>query len=380
MNIDKIAHTPSVALADRARVLRASGAEIITLQTGEPSWGTCPAIVESCAVALNEGMTRYSYMAGLPELLDAIIETNTHEFGSSYNNQAIQITHGAVQGISAVISSLIEHGDEVLVFEPAWPTVNSLITINGATPVSVPSMDESRLIDSFSELITEKTKALYVNSPNNPTGKCISPKTFRKIIDIADKNDLYVISDEVYRFFQYEGEPLPCDRFNYRKFILVDSFSKKHCMTGWRIGYVSASKDIISKVGKASQVGITHVAPFVQQAAIIALKSPEAAQYAGALLDDLKVKSVAVDNELSKMKIKSVSSFGAFYRFVYLPRDLDDIGFSEFLLSEYGVCVVPGSAYGDSGKGYIRFSFAGDLPRTLEGIRRIANCIKNFSN
>lgn len=371
MNIDQFELTPSVALADRARTLKAAGRDIVALQTGEPHADTCPTIVSAAYKALRNGHTRYSFFNGLPELRDAIKENLIDEGMSAVRRRDVLVTHGAVQGIAAAIAALVEYEDEVVILEPAWPTVKAIVRLCGGIPVMVAVRDNCSVLEAVGAAITPRTRLIYLNSPNNPTGALIAPDVFSGILDLANKYGVFVLSDEVYRYFRFGGEDLASSRFDYERFIFADSFSKKFCMTGWRVGYLVATELVATRIAKATQVLITNVAPFVQYGALAALTCAESLSYAKVVRDDLERKSGLVASLLADAGLQSIDANGAFYRFIRLGAGLDDIVFSARLLDEYDVSVVPGSAYGDCGRGSIRISFAGVLREIEIGIERI---------
>jgi aspartate/methionine/tyrosine aminotransferase len=368
MNIDKIHATPSVALSDKVRDLKESGISVIELQIGEPAKLPCNDVVKAGADAILGGMSRYSYTKGLPHLRNAILEE------ANGNNLDVIITHGAVHGLFSVIAACIEYGDEVIILEPAWSTVRSIVEICGGTPIPVSFLNDSSIHNIVLKSITKKTKAIYVNFPNNPTGVMISQKDFNDIVKIANQFGIYVLSDEVYSHFDFYSVGLPENRFDYDRFVCLNSFSKKYCMTGWRIGYVLSNTSFVTKVAKVSQVSITHVAPFCQQAAYTAITSETAKEHAEKLSSELYSNMIAVNKAIRFNRLEALEAGGAFYKFIKLPTGFCDIEFSDYLLENYRVCVVPGSAYGLSGAGYIRISYAGIIDDVLQGINLISNC------
>tara|TARA_Y100001935_G_C17309130_1_gene514521 strand:- start:919 stop:2064 length:1146 start_codon:yes stop_codon:yes gene_type:complete len=380
MNINDIKPTPSVALADLSRELKAKGREIITLQTGEPDFNTPSHVKEKTNFAIESNQTKYSYSSGLPELRSFLAETYTNTYQLEMKKDQFIVTAGAVQGISSVISAMIELNDEVIILEPAWPTVKSLVLNNGGIPKCISFLDNENLLNDIKKNISSATKLVYLNFPNNPSGELISSKTFIQILDLLKKKNIYLVSDEVYEYFDFVNDSdmsLPPQRFKYENFICINSFSKKYCMTGFRIGYVySADLDALKNVSLASQINITNVPEFTQQAALEAISHPDSKKFINQMYSVLRDRFYSVDEILQNHQLNALNGGGAFYKFIHINKD--DISFSEHLLKDFSVCVVPGSAYGECGKNFIRITYAEKIEKVKEGINRIAESLKNF--
>jgi aspartate/methionine/tyrosine aminotransferase len=309
MYIDKITQTPSVYLADLARKLELRGEKVIKLQTGDPVFDTHPLVVEAASHALKSGYTHYSFAQGLPLLRRKIAEELNYEVCSDLSERNILITNGAAQGIFSVFVALLEQFDEVLILEPNWPTVDSAITINGGIPVKINFFLESEIIDNLERKFTPKTKAICFNTPNNPTGKSLGRETLSKVITWAMSKNIYIIADEVYRYLQYGDYNTSLKTINeYSRYIFVDSFSKKYAMTGWRIGYVASSVEVINKVLKASQINLTHVAPFIQLGAFEALSNVEVQRHCESMKYGYdKKRQKVLENLINNIDIKIIS-------------------------------------------------------------------------
>lgn len=372
MNIDKITPTPSVALADEARKLELSGKSVIKLQTGDPDFNTHPNIIKAAEAAIAQGLTHYSFSRGLPELRTAIADMINRETASVLDENNVLVTCGAVQGMQSIFSAILEAGDEVIILEPNWPTVDSLVIVNGGNPVKINFFVEENIIGALDNAYTNKSKAIVINFPNNPTGAILSKETIASIVNWAISKDLYVVADEVYRFFQYGTYVTTIELVkHYAKYIFLDSFSKKFAMTGWRVGYVVSSRDVITSIAKASQLAITHIPPFIQKAAVAALQDEDSLRYCEMMkgvYDDRRKQLLkyCVDNG-----IPYIDPAGAFYLFLKLPDNINDRDFCKSLLELSLVCVVPGISFGLAGKGYIRISYANDFKQVQEGLERI---------
>ncbi len=205
MNIDLIQATPSVALADVARRLNGEGISVIELQTGDPDFSTPSVIVEAASRALRDGHTHYSYGGGLPQLRDRLASALNTEFSATLERENILVTHGAAQGIAAIVSALVELGDEVIILEPNWTTLDSIVTLNGGRVIKVAhTSDDDRLLNQLEAARTHRTRMLCFNSPNNPTGSVFSADRIARLVDWARHHGLYVLSDEVYRSITFD--------------------------------------------------------------------------------------------------------------------------------------------------------------------------------
>lgn len=381
MNIDFIKPTAAVSLADIARTMELDGKKVIKLQTGDPDFSTHSSIINAANNALKKGHTHYSFSQGLPKLRELIADSVASEILSPIKKEQVVITSGAVQAISAIISALIEPKDEVIIFEPNWPTVDSLVILMGGIPVKVNTLDDNAdVVKLLDAVYSEKTKMIYFNSPNNPTGVVLSQDTIKEIADWAIKKDVYLIADEVYRYMQFVNKPSTSLMYlkRYAKYIFVDSFSKKFAMTGWRIGYCVGSESVIKRVAKASQITMTHVAPFIQFGAIEAMTNVESLEYAKKMLESYKERRNVILSICNELSIDFVHPDGAFYLFIKLPNDIDDQYFSKKLLDKSFVCTVPGTGFGNSGRGYVRISFANDLNQVAQGLELVKSAISDI--
>ncbi len=379
MNIDLIQATPSVALADVARRLNGEGISVIELQTGDPDFSTPSVIVEAASRALRDGHTHYSYGGGLPQLRDRLASALNTEFSATLERENILVTHGAAQGIAAIVSALVELGDEVIILEPNWTTLDSIVTLNGGRVIKVAhTSDDDRLLNQLEAARTHRTRMLCFNSPNNPTGSVFSADRIARLVDWAGHHGLYVLSDEVYRSITFDVQHASVleHMADSDRLLFVDSFSKRYAMTGWRVGFVVGHRDVMSRVAKSSQIMITNVAPFVQYGALAALESPETSNAAIGMRDSYRERRDALLLSCEQEGLEVLYPDGAFYLFVRVLDD--DVTFAKRLLDESRVCAVPGSAYGSSGAGWLRLTFAAPLEDVQEGIRRVTTLMRKL--
>lgn len=379
MNIDTIKPTAAVALADIARTLEHEGKKVVKLQTGDPDFATHDVVISAANKAMADGYTHYSFTQGLPVLRDKLASLINEEINSELTKDNLLITHGAAQAFASVMSSLLEENDEVLIFEPNWPTIDSLVTLNGGKPIKIDSTDLTNIKARLDALCTPKTVMVSFNSPNNPTGQVLPQGVIDTICKWAIDKDLYIVADEVYRFLQYDNTSTSIQYLpSYSKYIFIDSFSKKYAMTGWRIGYVASSSDVIKKITKSSQLTITNVAPFSQLAALEALSNAESLAYSEKMKEEYASRCEHIKNRCSELGLEYIVPEGAFYLFIKLPEGVNDVDFCNDLLYQKYVCVVPGSGFGKAGMGYVRISYANELATVLKGIELIHQTINEL--
>jgi aspartate aminotransferase len=380
---DKLEQSPTVALADKVRGLEAIGKKIIPLHTGDPDFSTHPVILEECNKFLRDGLTHYSNSRGLPELREAIASYNDNRYGSKINpGENILLTHGGIHAFYIAIKSILNVGEEVLVPDPTWISHVNIIKSCGGTPVEYALSEENGFLpdpDALVKLLTPKTRAIVINFPSNPLGVVADKILLKRILEFAEKNNLLVISDEVYDHIVFNGlsysSTLSFPEFRDRV-IVCQSFSKTFAMTGWRIGYMIAPKYIIDQALKMCQCTVTNIAPFIQKAALAGLMSNDVRKYVEEMRQEYERRADLVINLLGKhpdRKINTVKPGGAFYFFVDI-RNMgwgDSIQTSIKILEDLSVAVVPGSAFGKQGEGYIRITFATSEANIMEGFQKL---------
>lgn len=356
-----------LTIFSKAKQLEESGKEIIHMEVGEPDYSP-PARV-GAALAESFRMRRYHYTDthGIPELRDAIA---LKEGGGTSKHQVI-VTPGGRFAVFSAITSLIRAGQELIVIEPAWPAYKECADFIGAkTRVLCTTIADKWLPDTqkLEEMINPSTKMIILNYPNNPTGKVLDSKTTEKIVSIAKDNGLYLLSDEVYADYVF-SEFKSIRTYSYDKSILVGSFSKRYAMTGFRVGYGIANKDIISKMARVQAAGITSVAEPMQLAALAALPADPAEN-----IKLMKMRLEFICRKLKEMSLRLVEPKGAMYAYPELPKG-EDIPIIQELL-DHGVAIAPGSGFGNSYKRFVRIS-ACQPEKVLErGLEIMASVIR----
>lgn len=378
--VAKLAPSATVSLPDKARELRKKGIDVIDLSEGQPHFDTPKPIKESAKEALDAGMVFYVESAGLPELRSEIKAKLERENTIDVPISQIMVTVGAKQAIFTAMLCTIDPGDEVLIPDPYWGSHASMVEIAGGKPISVPMRYEKGFridTDKMKEMVTPKTKMIVLSSPHNPTGMVISKEEIESVVDICTRNEILAMADEIYEKMVYDG----ARHYSIGSFpgmedlaITVNGFSKPYSMTGWRLGYVAAGKDVMSRMLIVQQHSVTHPSAFVQKAGITALRDcnkdvEEMVKYYREARD-------YIVPELNKSNIfRCDIPKGAFYAF---PR-IDDpsmtsAGMCDLLLEKAKVLAVPGSGFGRYGEGYVRFVYAqamDTLRKTVESIKRL---------
>lgn len=358
----------TIALADRVRRMKAQGIPVIGLQTGDPDFDTPQPIIDAATEAMQAGYTHYSNSRGLPALREAIAHRLSSEHNANYNPvNEILVTHGAIHAYYTSLQAILNVGDAVLVPDPSWQTHANMVKVLRGEAIRVPSSPENNFFPTLAawrEALTPNTRALVLNTPCNPTGMVADRAYLQHVVDFAIEHDLYILSDEVYDNLLYGVAHVSVASLEgaRERTLLLNSMSKTYAMTGWRIGYLCAPSHIIDNALKASQHSITNVAEFVQRAAIVALNDPEVAAATQHMRDAYAkrrqlVLDVAANHPNSPIKI--IEPQGAFYFFLDVRElSMSSNAIAEAILNEVQVCVVPGSAYGTQGEGFLRMTTA----------------------
>jgi aspartate aminotransferase len=349
----------------KAKQLEASGKKIIHMEVGEPDYSPPAAVGNSLAESFKQRQYHYTDTRGIPKLRDAIARK---EYVAE---DQVVVTPGGRFAVFGAITSLLKPGQELVVIEPAWPAYKECADFIGARTKVLRTTLESKWtpdLKQLEEMVNPSTKMIALNYPNNPTGKVLDSKTMEKIVSIAKDNGLYLLSDEVYADYAFK-KFTSINEYGYDRSILVSSFSKRYAMTGFRVGYAVAEKDIIAKMAKVQAVGITSVAEPVQHAALAAL-----GEDATENVRTMKKRLDFVCRKLKEMSLRFVEPDGAMYVYPEIPRG-DDISLVERLL-EKGVAIAPGSGFGDYYRQFVRIS-ACQPEKTLErGLDMMASAIR----
>ena len=373
----------TVAISDHARQLQQEGIDVINLGSGDPDFSTPQYICDAGIQAIQQGFTHYVDSKGTPQLRKAIAEKYSREQGLTYDpNKEIIATAGGKVALYISLSAIVEQGDEVLIFEPAWVSYRPIVQLLQGVPVGIPLQfaDNFLITDEVMEKhISKRTKAIIVNSPSNPTGRVLSEKELESIARIAKKYDLWVLTDDIYEKIIYDGRhhktlaSLP-DMQN--RTIVVNGMSKAYAMTGWRLGYIAAPADIIKEILKVQQQLVTCAASFTQVAGQAALAGgPQAITNMVAEYDRRRQVITAALNEIPGVTCPLPE--GAFYFFPRVDyKGMDSMELAKHLLDKAHVAVTPGSAFGQAGEGCIRLTYAISLENLQEAVKRLKIALK----
>lgn len=380
--IQALSPSLTIAIATLAKELKASGRDILSFSAGEPDFDTPRKIKEEAIKAINEGFTRYTAVAGIPELLEAVSGKLKRDNNLDYLPNQIITSNGAKQSLFNLFQATIDDGDEVIIPAPYWVTYPELVIYSGGIPVIVDTDEKNGFKMTAKQLqqaITPKTKMVVLTSPSNPTGCVYSKNELQEIAEVLKGTDILVASDEMYEkliFGTSFTSTASISEDMFERTITINGLSKSVAMTGWRFGYLATpKKELISAMNKLQSQSTSNINSITQKAAIIALNGEVDAE-----IEQMRQAFEARANEATNLfnEIEGMSVVrpqGAFYLFVNI-KDIsnDSIGFCKELLQETGVAVVPGIGFGS--EGYFRFSFASDMTTIQEGIRRI----KKFVN
>ncbi len=357
---------------------------VISLGVGEPDFVTSWSVREACILSLEQGHTSYTANAGLIELRKEISAYLRNSFSVKYAPEAeVMVTVGASQALDLALRAIINPGDEIIIVEPTFVSYGPLVTLAGGVPVAIQTRPEDGFKlqpDQIEEVITERTKAILICSPNNPTGSLLSKEELVKISEVVKKHNLLVISDEIYAELSYDEDYTSMASIDgmYDHTILVSGFSKGFAMTGWRLGFVAAPKEILQAMLKIHQYTMMCAPTMAQHAAIEALQ--------GGKQDVLEMKKSYrqrrnyIVHSLNEIGLPCHMPGGAFYAFPsVINSGLTSEEFAEQLLMEEKVAVVPGSVFGSSGEGYIRCSYASSLDSLQEAIKRMGRFMEKYN-
>ena len=351
--------------------------EVISLGVGEPDFTTPPQIIEEGVRSLRAGRTHYTSNYGTLELRRALAGHLERRYGVGYDPEGeICVTVGASEAVAATMAAIVDPGDEVILHEPSYVAYTPSVVFNGGTPVYVATrMETGFSLDpsAVEAAITPRSKVLFLGYPCNPTGAVLPSSTLRALAEIAVRHDLLVVSDEIYDRLVYSDHrheaisALPGMR---QRTVLLGGFSKAYAMTGWRVGYVCAPRHLLEGIVKVHQYEIMSAPTTAQDAALVALTGAE--QDVLRMVDEYDRRRHLVVDGLNRIGLPTFEPKGAFYAFPRISgTGLTASGFSERLLFEQRVAVIPGDAFGPSGEGHVRACYATDYDQLGEALTRI---------
>jgi aminotransferase len=349
---------------------------VISLGVGEPDFVTPWHIIESSFYSVERGHTSYTSNLGLMELREAICDSLGRKFTVDYDPRSeVLVTTGVSEALDLAMRALVSPGDEVIVIEPCYVSYKACVHLAGGIPVIVDTRVENDFrvtAQDISQRLTDRTKAIVLSYPNNPTGAIMDRSTLQEIAELAAKHDLIIISDEIYEELTYEGThtcmaSLPGMR---DRTVLLNGFSKAYAMTGWRIGYAAGNSDIIGAMMRVHQYTMLCAPIMAQKAAIEALRHGETEMRR--MVSEYDHRRRFIVEKLNSIGLSCFEPKGAFYAFPSIAASgLSSEEFCGRLLEEEAVAVVPGNAFGQSGEGFVRCSYATSLEEIEEAVRRM---------
>ena len=384
--------SPTLSMNAKATALKAAGEDITNFGVGEPDFDTPENIKEAAVKALKEGFTKYTAVGGIDELKAAIIEKFRTDNGLEYEKDEILVSCGAKHSLYNIAEALFGPGDEVIIPAPYWVTYPDQVLLNDATPVIVATEEKSSFMidpELLKSRLTDKTKALVLNSPSNPTGLAYDREHLEKIAELAIRHDFYIISDEIYEKLVYDGfrhySIASLGEDIKQRTVVVNGLSKSHSMTGWRIGFTAGPKDITKAMTNIQSQSTSNATSIAQKAAVEALTGPQ--DFLPVMITEFDKRRKYMIERLNNMVgVSCKTPVGAFYAFPNMSycfgKKFSDtlisnsLDLSTYLLEEAKVATVPGSAFGDDK--YIRLSYATSMENIKKGLDRIEDALSKL--
>jgi aspartate aminotransferase len=365
----------------RAKALEAQGREILHFEIGEPDFDTPAHIKEAAMQALRDGYTHYGPTPGLPVLREAIAEAVSKSRGLAVAPEEVIVTPGGKPIMFFTLLACAQAGDEVIYPNPSFPIYESMINFVGATPVPIPLLESNGFsfdMARFEASLSPRTKLIILNSPGNPTGGIIPAADLQRIAEAAVERDILVLSDEIYGGMQYEGTPVSIATMPgmQDRTIILDGFSKLYAMTGWRLGYGVANRQIVEQFTKLMANSASCTASFVQMAGVAALRGPQGPSQQ--MVAEFRRRREMIVKGLNDIPgLHCVMPQGAFYVFPNMQAlRRSSAEMASALLNTAGIACLAGTAFGEHGEGYLRFSYAS----SEENIRKLLLKLKKFIN
>jgi len=375
--LQNITESATLRISNLANELKSQGKDIISFSLGEPDFNTPGHIIDAAKASLDRGDTHYTPSPGIPELRKAIAEKLKKENNIEAKAGNIIVTPGAKQAIFEVMLSVLQEGDEAILFDPAWVSYDPCVKLAGAKTVWAPTTRDDGFIPAgLSEYITKKTKLIVINSPCNPTGGVYGRETLKEIADLAVDNNILVLSDEIYEKIIYDREHVSIGSLDGMQdlTITVNGFSKAYAMTGWRLGYVCAPKEIYEQMLKLHSHSVSQATSFVQYAGIAALQGDQTC--VADMVKEFRARRDLLVVGLNRLGIKCACPDGAFYAFADVSEYGSGEKVAELLLNKAFVATTPGAAFGEAGNDFIRISYATSQERIREALRRMEAVLK----
>ncbi|PLV56276.1 aspartate aminotransferase [Thermotoga sp. SG1] len=371
--ISEIPISRTMELDAKAKALIKKGEDVINLTAGEPDFPTPEPVLEAAKSFLEKGQIKYTDPRGIYELREAIAKKIGEKYGKEISPDQVVVTNGAKQALFNTFMALLDLGDEVIVFSPVWVSYIPQILLAGGTVKVVETFMKNGFHPSIEEverLLVGKTKAVLINSPNNPTGIVYSKSFLEGLLKLSEEMNFYIVSDEVYDSLVYTDDytSILDVAENFDRVVYINGFSKSHSMTGWRVGYLISNKELVSAVSKIQSHTTSCINTVAQYAALKAIEVDNSY-----MIRVFRERRDFTVERFKRMGVKFVEPQGAFYLFFKVPGD--DVEFCEKLLEEKKVALVPGSSF--LKPGFVRLSFAISTERLAEALDRIEDFLNS---
>ena len=375
---------PMFKLLDKVKKLEVEGKEIIHFEIGDPDFRTPENISNAGIKAIKNGFTHYVSSSGLTEFRQKICETTEVSRGFKPNIDQVLVTPGANIAIFYAISCIVNPGEEVIVPDPGFPTYFSTIKMCNTKAVHVPLLESNKFRMNPKDIensITEKTRMIIINSPQNPTGSVMTKEEIRMTYEIAEKHDLYLYSDEIYARMVYKdsvfNSPSVYDKCQERT-IISNGFSKAFAMTGWRLGAVIGPSNVVEKMKLLLETTSSCVPPFIQKAGIEAIEGEQTSQKS--MYDEYEQRrNIVVDGINSIHGLSCITPGGAFYVFINIKKTgMTSESFCDYILEDAGVAILPGTSFGEFGDGFVRICYAVNQDKIKNALERIKKSISKL--
>jgi aspartate aminotransferase len=384
--IGRISVSPTLAVVQMAAKLKASGADVVDFGAGEPDFPTPENIKAAAIEAVRQNFTKYTPTGGIRELKQAIVERHAKDFGSNYSVEECLVTVGGKQAIFEAIAATVNHGDEVILPVPYWVSFIDIVNYAGGKVAPLETRESENFAvraSAVEGLVTPRTRLLIVNSPSNPTGAVTPPEEMEKLLALAERRGLLMMSDECYCHFLYDGRrPFSLGASKNREnLVIVGSLSKTYSMTGWRVGYALGSSTLLANMLKLQSHSTSNPTSIAQKAAVEALNGPQDSVKT-MLAEYVRRREKIVSGLRSIPRVRCASPEGAFYVYPNFGEALEAAGLKDAtalaqrLLEEVHVAAVPGPAFGT--REHVRISYATSQERIDEGLRRISGFISKL--
>ena len=368
----------------KARDLERQGRSIIHLEIGEPGYQPPKHVLDATKRAIEEGKTKYTPASGIYELREAIAERVSSSRGVEVGPENVVVTVGAKMAIFAALMAFIDPGDEVIIPMPAYPSYESVTRFVGGVVKPVVLKEERKFspdVNDILEKVTDKTKAIVINTPSNPTGGIYRREDLEEIVNLALKRDILIISDEIYEDIIFDGrkhESVLSIAGAEEVTVLVSGFSKTWAMTGYRLGYAVAKEEVAQKIAQIQLNAASCPVHFAQVAAVEAIRGPQ--DEVERMVRDYERKRDVIYEEIQRIEgFTMVKPAGTFYAFPNIRKTgMSSEELADRLLNEAGVALLPGTAFGEPGEGFLRISFAGPMEDIVEGMRRIKEFMESL--